>query len=201
MRSSAIVTHIGERADADGLLALAPDVAIVAAGTRQRRHDIPGEDSAMVVEAYELLMGDAGVSFAEGDRVVVYGGGETGCEVAEFAAQRGAIVTLVSRSRQDQLARSAEMVYRSNLLARLAHHERITVLPSYHVVEIDRHSVSVAGLDGARQVLPAEYLLMAQGRDPQNELVDALLREGISTHVDRRQPPWRTDRRRGARRL
>ena len=180
---SAIVQHVGERVDAGTLAAMRPDIAIVAAGTRRRGHGIPGEDNAIVTEAYDLLMGDSDVAFVQGDRVVVYGGGETGCEASEYAAARGAQVTLVSRSRIDQLARSAEMVYRSNLLGRLVDHDRITVLPQNHVVAIDDHVVRVHGEDGTETELPADHLLLAQGRDPQSDLGEALIALGIQTHI------------------
>ena len=183
VQHSRIVTHLGERAEVAQIVTMQPDVAVVAAGTRGRRHGIPGDDGDIVIEAYDLLMGDTDLVFAEGDSVIVYGGGETGCEAAEYAAARGARVTLVSRSRQDQLARSAEMVYRSNLVGRLANHPRITVLASHHVSSIGTDSVRVRGADQVDRDLSANYLLMAQGRDPQGELAGELLRAGISTHL------------------
>lgn len=183
VRRSAIVTHLGERIDVDQLAAMRPDVAIVAAGTRMRSHGIAGDDGDLVVEAYDLLMGDTDVRFQDGDRVLVYGGGETGCEAAEFAAARGAVVTLVSRSGPDQLARSAEMVYRAGLIGRLADHPRITVLAGHHVVAIGDDRVRVRDANGAELDLPADRLLMAQGRDPQSDLAEALVRAGVPTHV------------------
>lgn len=180
---SDIVTHLGKPANADELAAMEPDVAVIAAGTRRRSHGIDGENDAIVVEAYDLLMGDTDVVFREGDRVVVYGGGETGCEASEYAAARGALVTLVTRSRQDQLARSAEMVYRHNLLGRLADHERIAIMPKHHILSIGEGMARVCAEDGDERDLPADYVLLAQGRDPQSDLADELVRRGISTHV------------------
>ena len=180
---SGVSTRVGQPVTADEIAAMNPDVVVVAAGTRRRSHGIEGEDSAMVVEAYDLLMGDSGVTFKEGDRVVVYGGGETGCEASEYAAARGAHVTLVSRSRVDQLARSAEMVYRSNLIGRLSQHDRITVLPRHHVVRIGDGTVGVRDADGETTEIGADYILLAQGRDQQSDIADKLIAMGISTHV------------------
>jgi len=183
VQSSGITTHLGKRTSLDELKAMNPDVVIVAAGTRRRSHGIEGEDSKIVVEAYDLLMGDTDTTFKKGDRVVVYGGGETGCEASEYAAARGAEVTLVSRSRADQLARSAEMVYRSNLVGRLSEHDHITVLAKHHITGIGDAGVNVVGEDGTESEVPADYVLLAQGRDPQSDLADGLVKLGISTHV------------------
>ncbi|WP_279351434.1 FAD-dependent oxidoreductase [Erythrobacter litoralis] len=183
VQRSKVEAHIGERVTATQIADLKPDVAIVAAGTRKRSHGIEGENVAIVVEAYDLLMGDSDTVFADGERVIVYGGGETGCEAAEFAAARGAKVTLITRSRQDQLARSAEQVYRSNLVGRLGDHESIEVLPLHHIVAIGENEVTVHGADGSESNLPADHVLLAQGRDPQSDLADELVKMGISTHV------------------
>jgi 2,4-dienoyl-CoA reductase-like NADH-dependent reductase (Old Yellow Enzyme family)/thioredoxin reductase len=183
VRTSAIVTHIGERAEPDMLLAMRPDVAVIAAGTKRRLHAIAGIDDPMVVEAYDLLMGDTDDTFAEGEHVVVYGGGETGCEAAEYVAARGATVTLVSRSRKDQLARSAEMVYRTNLVGRLLDHARITVLEQHHVTAASAGVVHVRAADGAETQFEAARLLLAQGRDSDADLVGALVGAGIACHV------------------
>ncbi|AIT80029.1 FAD-dependent oxidoreductase [Novosphingobium pentaromativorans] len=180
---SGVCTHVGHAVTADEVAALSPDLVVIAAGTRRRSHGIEGEDSAMAVEAYDLLMGDSDVTLGEGDRVVVYGGGETGCEASEFAAARGAMVTLVTRSRADQLARSAEMVYRSNLVDRLMRHDRITVLAGHHLVRIGDRLAVVRNGDGAESELEADYVLLAQGRDRQSEIADDLIARGIPTHI------------------
>lgn len=180
---SAISVHIKDHADAKRIAALAPDVAIVATGTTRRAHGIPGEDGNGVVDAYDLLMGDTAIDCGEGTPVLVYGGGETGCEAAEYAAARGAAVTLVTRSALADLARSAEMVYRSNLLGRLSAHPRIAILPHHHVVAIDDGRVRVRDADGATCDLAAAYVLLAQGRDPLGALAGELIRLGIPTHL------------------
>ncbi|WP_254798313.1 FAD-dependent oxidoreductase [Sphingobium sp. AS12] len=137
----------------------------------------------MVVEAYDLLMGDTTLDFVKGEHVVIYGGGETGCEAAEFVAATGATVTLVSRSRADQLARSAEAVYRINLIGRLNHHARITVLERHHVTAVGEGMVEVSGESRAPYSIAASRLLLAQGRDSDDDLLAPLLRAGIACHV------------------
>lgn len=183
VKDSDIRTHIGLQASASDVVGLAPDVAVIAAGSRRRPLGIEGEDGAAIIEAYDLLMGDVDFPLGEGVRVVVYGGGETGCEAAEFAASRGAGVTLVSRSRVDQLARSAEMVYRTGLIDRLSNHARISVLPQHHLVSIGRGMVRVRSADGAENDLQSDCVLLAQGRDPESAIADELIALNIPTHI------------------
>jgi 2,4-dienoyl-CoA reductase-like NADH-dependent reductase (Old Yellow Enzyme family)/thioredoxin reductase len=181
--ASPVRQHRGVPVTADTVAKTAPDVTIVATGTRNRVHPIEGLDDPMVVEAYELLMGDTDVGFAPDEHVVVYGGGETGCEAAEFAVARGARVTLVTRSRADQLARSAETVYRMNLVQRLMAHDRIAVVELHHILRVGQGVVTIADADGVTRDLEAGRLLLAQGRDPDRELADALVARGLSCHL------------------
>jgi pyruvate/2-oxoglutarate dehydrogenase complex dihydrolipoamide dehydrogenase (E3) component len=48
--------------------------------------DIPGIDKPIVVTAHDVLWGKA----AAGDKVVIVGGGEVGCETADYIGERGA---------------------------------------------------------------------------------------------------------------
>ncbi len=181
--ASPVRQHRGAPVSAAALVKTAPDVTIIATGTRTRPHPIEGLDDPMVVEAYDLLMGDTDVRFAPDEHVIVYGGGETGCEAAEFVAAYGARVTLVSRSRSDQLARSAEIVYRTNLIQRLMAHDRIAVIEQHHVVRVGDGTVTIADVEGATRTIAATRMLLAQGRDPNRELADVLVAQGLSCHL------------------
>jgi pyruvate/2-oxoglutarate dehydrogenase complex dihydrolipoamide dehydrogenase (E3) component len=180
---SDVVQHRGRAVDGDELATLGPDVTVIATGTSAREHPIERRDEEMVAEAFDLLMQDIPDPFDHGDHVVVYGGGETGCEAAEYAAARGASVTLVTRSRRDQLARSAEVVYRTNLLRRLNDHPRVTILDNHHIVAVGDGRVTIVSADGERAELEARCLLLAQGREPERKLADALVAQGLSVHL------------------
>src|SRR3546814_15472011 len=81
-------------------------------------------------------MGERDPDIATGGHAIVYGGGETGCETAEYLAHRGVRVTLVTRSRHDQLARSAEWVYRRTLVERLYQSAAIEIVDNSSIVRI-----------------------------------------------------------------
>jgi 2,4-dienoyl-CoA reductase-like NADH-dependent reductase (Old Yellow Enzyme family)/thioredoxin reductase len=183
LAGSSVAVHLGHRVAAEELLSAPPDVAIIAAGTMRRALPIEGLDDAMVTEAFDVLMGDADASVPKGGRVVVYGGGETGCEAAEFFAHRGVNVVLVTRSPVDKLARSAEAIYRIALLKRLTNNPAVEILDGCHVVRAGHGEVVVEFKDGESRVLRAARLLLAQGRDSQNALAERLVAAGVLCHV------------------
>ena len=180
---SGVTLHLGERLTAETLLAAKPDVTLVAAGAAVRDLPIEGLDDPMVIEAFDVLMGDADPAVGQGGHVVVYGGGETGCETAEFYAHRGVRVTLVTRSRTDQLARSAEQVYRMGLLQRLHANPAIAIVDSHFVTRVGGGDVEVRSGADERRMVKADRLLLAQGRDPDDGVARALMAAGVACHV------------------
>ena len=123
LRKSGVEVRLNTTADMHTLSEPRPEIVMLAMGAQALRMDIEGIDSSdRVVDAYEVLMGDSSwLPQPGGAPLVVYGGGETGCETAEYLAERGYEVVLVSRSPAKQLARSAEAIYRSVLLLSLIH--------------------------------------------------------------------------------
>jgi pyruvate/2-oxoglutarate dehydrogenase complex dihydrolipoamide dehydrogenase (E3) component len=98
---------------------------------------------------------------------VVYGGGETGCETAEYLAERGYKTVLISRSPAKSLARSAEMIYRGVLLQRLNHNPLIRIIDNTQIVQINTDgSLQLCTNAGETSQLAASRILIAQGRNP-----------------------------------
>ncbi|WP_374442728.1 FAD-dependent oxidoreductase [Stella sp.] len=164
----------GRRAGAGDVLALDPAFVLVATGSADRAADVaPG---GIVASAYDVL---AGLRPIGPGPVLVYGGGETGCETAETAAAEGWPVHLVSRSSERQLARSAEFVYRRTLLARLRSHPRIAIHAETRLAAVDGTTAVLEGSDGRRCLLQVGQVLLAQGRQPVDGLAAALQAAGI----------------------
>jgi NADPH-dependent 2,4-dienoyl-CoA reductase/sulfur reductase-like enzyme len=183
LAGTAIKLYLGQAVTAAEVLAMQPDVTFIAAGTHPRPMAIDGEESAMVVDAYDVLMGDADPGLPAGARVVVYGGGETGCETAEYFAEAGAHVVLVSRSPADKLARSAEMVYRIGLLRRLSANPAIEIITDSEIMRIGDGEVLLRGKNGHERVVVAERLLMAQGRASLDKIAGELVAAGLQCHI------------------
>jgi len=176
---SDVKVRLGATIDAPELIAERPDLVFVAAGTRRRPSDIEGIDGPNVLDSYQVLMGDQAHGLGPGQSALVYGGGETGCETAEYFADVGISVTLVTRSSEADLARSAEFVYRKVLLERLLQNERITVRAHTQVLKVDPTGAELRSADGTEFRITADRIVIAQGRDPQSDLVGQLTAAGV----------------------
>jgi pyruvate/2-oxoglutarate dehydrogenase complex dihydrolipoamide dehydrogenase (E3) component len=70
--------------DEAAIAAFAPDAVIVATGAQPMVPSVPGIDGPNVATAEDVLLGKVEVKDAP---VVVCGGGEVGCETAEYVAE------------------------------------------------------------------------------------------------------------------
>jgi len=172
--ASAIEVRLATRADPALILALDPAFVLLATGGRERAHGLAGRTAPIAVAAYDVLAGR--VALGPGP-VVVWGGGETGCEAAEFALAAGHAVTLVTRQTRKTLAPSAEPVYRRTLLARLLAAPGLTLRAEATVTAIGSGVVTVVDAAGTA-TLPAGQVLLAQGRVPEDRLA-ALLDDAL----------------------
>jgi NADPH-dependent 2,4-dienoyl-CoA reductase/sulfur reductase-like enzyme len=184
LAASSVDVRLGAAASIEQLRRETPAIVVLATGGQARALNIAGVSSPIVYDAYELLMNEGAALPAPGvDPVVVYGGGETGCEAAEYLAERGYAVLLVTRSRVDQLARSAEMIYRGVLLKRLAANERIRIVEQTGIESIDNAGVRLRHAGGEVSSVQTACLLIAQGRDPNAALAAGLAGSGLRTIV------------------
>jgi pyruvate/2-oxoglutarate dehydrogenase complex dihydrolipoamide dehydrogenase (E3) component len=178
LQASDVRLHLGRAAVAADVLALRPDAVVLATGSRARAFPLERADAALPVwDATDVLAGDR---MPEAGRpVVVYGGGETGCETAEYLAQRGWQVVLVTRSGPKELARSAEPMYRRELRARLARNPLVELVAHASVSAVAADAVLLTLPGGPSRRVAAAALVMAQGRVPAAELVSALRAAGV----------------------
>jgi len=184
LQRSDVKVHLNAPLDAVALAAINPDLVFVAAGTRQRPMDLEGIDGANVLDSYEVLMGQQDHGLTAGQSIIVYGGGETGCETAEYFAKLGISVMLVSRSSEADLARAAEFVYRKVLIERLIKNEQITVVPNTHIVRIDEQGAELMSHE-TQQIrhVAVDRIVVAQGRDPDYALVEDVLAAGVPCYT------------------
>ena len=172
---SRVRVHLGVEADAETVVAGRPDAVIIATGARLAPLDLEGPGGLPVAPAYAVLLGDVEPPRGTAERpIVIFGGGETGAETADFLAERGHRVKLVTRSPADRIARNAEPLYRQHVLARLRENPSIEIVENTRVTTVGAERLILLGPEGERHEQAASCLLLAHGLAPNDDLVDQL---------------------------
>ncbi len=154
-----------------------PDAVIIATGARPLKPAIPGIEGSNVVTAWQVLGGD----MPSGKKVVVIGGGVTGCETAEMLAVNGNSVTIVEML--DTIAGDAVTLpfYYLALLKTLKLLD-IEVLTGTNVKEITENGIIMES-GGRCFTIDAEAVVLALGVEPDNTVAEQLKGSGLEIYI------------------
>jgi pyruvate/2-oxoglutarate dehydrogenase complex dihydrolipoamide dehydrogenase (E3) component len=182
LRRLGVEIHLGERVGAEIVARLAPDVVLLATGGVPARPPIPGIDSSSVATAVEVLDGRV----EPGERVVILGGGETGCETADYLASRGRRVTVVEM--MPEAAREVMAEPRHYLFERLKA-GGVEIRTLCRAVRVAEGGVQVEGPHGSEEI-PADTVVLAVGVRSNRVLMEELRDVAAELHVigDAEQP-------------
>ncbi|MEK8036265.1 MAG: FAD-dependent oxidoreductase [candidate division NC10 bacterium] len=154
----------------EGLAEGEADAVVVATGARPVEEQVPGARAGQVFSAWEVLEGRPP---ARDLAVVVLGGRQLGCETAEFLAERGNRVTLVSRSRTEELAGDVVASYRGPLLARLRR-LGVALRTRCDVREVRDGQAIVVEAGGREEAVGADLVILARGSMPEPTWLELL---------------------------
>jgi 2,4-dienoyl-CoA reductase-like NADH-dependent reductase (Old Yellow Enzyme family)/thioredoxin reductase len=142
-----------------------PDVVVVATGAVPDIPEIPGLDGNNVVTAHDVLSGRANIV---GDRVAVLGGGEVGCETADFLVEQGKKITIIEML--EELALDKVVLRKPFLMQRLVS-GGVEVLTSTRVQEIAEHGIITIDKNGqGKNIGIYDTIVLALGAKPVNEI-------------------------------
>ncbi|WP_243792924.1 mycothione reductase [Saccharopolyspora gloriosae] len=162
------------------------DQFVVAAGGRPTTPDIPG------INAVDFHTSDSVMRLDElPDRMIILGSGFVGAEFAHVFSALGVEVTLVARSGALLRNEDADVSQRFTELAQARWDIRLNRKQTGVERDGDVVRLHLEGPDGAETV-EAEQLLIAVGREPNSDLIDAVagglkLREDGKIEVDAEQ--------------
>jgi 2,4-dienoyl-CoA reductase-like NADH-dependent reductase (Old Yellow Enzyme family)/thioredoxin reductase len=172
VESSGIDIETGVEATADDVLALQPDLVVVATGSRPLTLPAPGLEDAL--SAAEVLTGARDV----GQRVLVVGGGTVGIEVAEWLAARGREVAVVEVLAE--VARDMETMARVMTMKRLKDLP-VTVHAETELLRISDGEVTVRRPPAGDEQSLGHFdsVVVSVGQKPYDPLSEALRNAGV----------------------
>ena len=152
-----------------------PDEIIVATGATPKVLDCPGVSNDNVITSVDALLGNK----KAGDKVVVIGGGELGCEVAVWLAHQGKEATVVEVL-QNILPDTIFM--NKMMLQKMLAETGVTILTGASICEIKSNEVIIQ-TDNKQQTLGADTVVLAVGLECRETLVDSLKGKLSNVHV------------------
>ena len=156
-RHSGITVHFNT--EIKDVKLLDADEIIVATGAVAKRIPIPGADKA--VEAIDYLLGNKAV----GERVVVIGGGLTGCEIAYDLYLKGNKPTVVEMQ-DDLITGKGICLANTSYLRDFFETYKVPVHLETGVTEITEDGVTVKHKDGTVEKIEADSVIISVGYNP-----------------------------------
>ena len=173
VKDTGVDVRLNTEADAETLKGF--DEVVIATGASPRQLPIPGFNGPKVCEATQYLRGRAEV----GDKVVIIGGGLTGCEIAYDLALKGKHPVIVEML--DMLLKVPGLSAANyNMLFEIIRYYNIPVHLNTALAAIaDDGTVSVKGPDGKIFDIPADSVILSVGYVSSAPLADALKAAGM----------------------
>ena len=135
------------------------DEIIVATGAKAKRIPVKGADTA--VEAVDYLLGNKEV----GERVVVIGGGLTGCEIAYDLFLQGKKPAIVEMQ-DDLITTPGICLANTSYLRDCFKTNNVPVYLETSVSEIKPDGVVITHKDGTTETIPADSVILSVGYNP-----------------------------------
>jgi len=165
--NSSVRVRTRSPAKVSDILDQAPDAVIVATGSRPAILSIPGADSDMTTDVRSVYENRS----VDGQKIVIIGGGDIGCETADWLAGPEREVAVVEI--QPDVLHRMKKIPKQRLLARLSKKD-VTILTETRITAIEKNRVLLQKTDGSELELEADRVIFAIDAVPENRLVDDL---------------------------
>ena len=172
-----ITVHLNREATADRVAAEAPDAVIIATGAKPLLPSIPGVELSHVVWGGDVEAGKATV----GKRVVVAGGGQTGCEIALHLAQQGKSVTLVEMLTLSEMIANGPRINMNTVVSLLREHQ-VDILTETKLTAIDGDAVTVEN-KGQCVSIGCDSVVLCLGVIPDREMVARFIHSAPDIYI------------------
>lgn len=157
--------HLGHDVTVETVKEVNPDVLVLATGSIPHIPAVPGIDNPIVRSISDVLMESPPQQCSS--RVVVIGGGATGCELALHLSENGCPVTIVEKLKI--IGSRIESVTRKMILEKLAE-RRVSLMTGFEVSSIREDGVVVRNSDLTERFIDADRVVVVTGMKPDNGL-------------------------------
>ena len=140
-------------------LGLDADEVIIATGSKANKPPIPGIDNG--IQAVDFLLGKKTV----GDKVVIIGGGLTGCEIAYELYLQGKQPTIVEMQ-DDLITTKGVCLANTSFLRDFFNANKVPVHLETRLNEVHKDGVTVTNKDGEQFKLEADNVILSMGYRP-----------------------------------
>jgi 2,4-dienoyl-CoA reductase-like NADH-dependent reductase (Old Yellow Enzyme family) len=171
-----VAVQCGVAVDLETVARFEPDVVLATAASRPILPPFAMPTPGWVYTADEVVAHPE----ALGPRVVVLGGSNLACEVAETLSRRGKAVTIVAASRV--IGYGLEPLIRPVVMAGLKHHG-VEVVTSAEIVHVDRGVVTYREREGRQRSMETDAVVLALGYEPREAFAASLTSIGIAVHT------------------
>jgi 2,4-dienoyl-CoA reductase (NADPH2) len=166
MQKLGVEVNLNSTATIEQIADESPDAIILSTGVNTTYPQIMGLDRAQTPTAHDVLSGKA----TTGNKIVIIGGGHTGCETAKFLAKQNKKVTVLRRG--PKMAIEAGWSIRKLLLEELISLGVVLITGvEYKKIQPNKLSITVSGEE---RVLPFETIVVATGVESNNSLYKSL---------------------------
>lgn len=162
-----VTVELKKKATAKMVLEFSPDVVILAVGSKPVIPDIKGMEKSRFVLFSDILSGKVDV----GRRVIVSGGSFVGCETADFLAEKGKKVTIISGL--PELAPEMYYPYADLLVQRLKDNG-VKAFTKIKGREITDKGMEIIDQEGKMISLEADDIVIAAGSVADKSLFESL---------------------------
>ncbi len=170
-----VTCHLNVDVTIDTIKEYHPDVVILATGSVPIMPPIEGSNSPIVFSVPQVFNGVKKVI----RKVVVIGGGATGCEVALHLSEEGCQVTIVEKL--PKIGVQIESMTKKLFLQRLKDHH-VSILKEHEVTKITENGVFLRDKNGKELFLECDSVIMAVGSRPNNKLYSQVKLLGVETY-------------------
>ncbi len=160
--------RLNTTAAAESILREKPDAVILATGARPIIPEIPGMKGPNILTAWDILQG----KIKPGKRVAIVGGGLTGCETAEFLAEKGHQIVVLELA--DEPARDQSATLRGELLNRLNQNPAVEIKTGAAVTSIEDRTINFRIGDSDHSLQDIDTVVLAVGAQSYNPLESEL---------------------------